>query len=397
MAMYSAPTHTTPVATPWTARALARPTYSSSLATKRKYKPVDHKVRPVPTYMPDPAGQEFKPIIIPELPPLPLYPLVYADFEPTERLSQSWLDKIISTIPQNFLSPQEIDLLTYVLRFRDKALAFEDCEHGTFSCEYYPDYEIPVIEHIPWFKPLIHVLKAIEAEVRQILIEQKAAGKYEDSTASYWSPLFPVAKKEESLSKLHLVADVQELNKVTIRDLALPPQIDDFAEGFVGRQIYGLFDLFSGYNGCMLTVKSHPMTMLSTIIGALRLTCLPQGATNSVPEFCKCTRHCLCEEIPFHANIFIDDVGAMGPFDDYNNVEISPGIRRFVYEFATMVDRILVCMIYAGIMASGNKLILAVPCLHIVGTEVSKDGWHLSHGIISKILNWPDLESVSDV
>jgi hypothetical protein len=48
----------------------------------------------------------------------------------------------------------------------------------------------------------------IEREVRQILIEQKAAGKYEDSTASYQSPLFPVSKKE---SKLRLVADVQEL------------------------------------------------------------------------------------------------------------------------------------------------------------------------------------------
>jgi hypothetical protein len=166
MVMYSAPAHTTPIATPWTTWALARPTYSSSLATKRKYKPVNHKVHPVPTYMPDPAGQEFKPIIIPELPPLPLYPPVYADFEPTERLSQSRLDKIISTIPQNFLSPQEIDLLTYVLHSRDKALAFKDCERGMFSHEYYPDYEIPVIEHIPWFKPPIRVPKAIEAEVR---------------------------------------------------------------------------------------------------------------------------------------------------------------------------------------------------------------------------------------
>lgn len=54
-------------------------------------------------------------------------------------------------------------------------------------------------------------------------------------------------------------------------------------------------------------------------------------------------------------------------------------------------------MIAAGIMASGNKLVLAVPQLHIVGTKVSKEGWHLSHGIISKVLNWPDLGSVSDV
>jgi hypothetical protein len=165
----------------------------------------------------------------------------------------------------------------------------------------------------------------------------------------------------------------------------------------VGRQIYGLFDLFAGYDGRMLAIKSRPMTMLSTIIGALRLTCLPQGATNSVPEFCKCTNHCLAEEIPDHGNVFIDDVGAKGPFSDYNNEELTPGIRRFVYEFATTVDRILVRMIYAGITASGNKLILAVPRLHIMGTEVLKDGWHLAHGIITKITNWPDLQSVSDV
>jgi hypothetical protein len=45
-----------------------------------------------------------------------------------------------------------------------------------------------------------------------------------------------VSKKE---SKLCLMADVQELNKVTIWDSALTPRIDDFAEGFVGCQIYG--------------------------------------------------------------------------------------------------------------------------------------------------------------
>jgi len=65
------------------------------------------------------------------------------------------------------------------------------------------------------------------------------------------------------------------------------------------------------------------------------------------------------------ADVFIDDVGTKGK-------EIAPAIRRFVYEFATPVDRLLVRMVYAGITASGNKLILAVSCLYIVGTEVSK-------------------------
>ncbi|KAF8222968.1 hypothetical protein L208DRAFT_1319568, partial [Tricholoma matsutake] len=64
------------------------PSYSSSAAQKCKYKPVDRKVWPVPTYMPDPAGQVFKTITIPELTPLPLNPPYLADFEPTIHLTR---------------------------------------------------------------------------------------------------------------------------------------------------------------------------------------------------------------------------------------------------------------------------------------------------------------------
>jgi len=44
----------------------------------------------------------------------------------------------------------KINLLVFVLRTRDQALAFEDSERGTFSDKYFPDYKIPVIKHTPW-------------------------------------------------------------------------------------------------------------------------------------------------------------------------------------------------------------------------------------------------------
>ena len=65
-------------------------------------------------------------------------------------MTQDRLDLILESIPEDFLAPREIDLLNYALRF--KALTFEDHERFTFSREYF--YEIPVIEHIPWFLPL---------------------------------------------------------------------------------------------------------------------------------------------------------------------------------------------------------------------------------------------------
>ena len=51
----------------------------------------------------------------------------------------------------------------------------------------------------------------------------------------------------------------------------------------------------------------------------------------------------------------------------------------------------------AGITASGRKLILATPMLEVVGSVVSADGWHLAQGLVSKIVKWPILTSVSNV
>ena len=83
--------------------------------------------------MPDPAGQVFEPIVIPELTPLPLEPPYLADFEPTTQLTQECLDYMQATIPQGFLSNCEIDLLVFVIRTRHMAFAFNNTERGTFS------------------------------------------------------------------------------------------------------------------------------------------------------------------------------------------------------------------------------------------------------------------------
>ena len=389
---HCSPRTSRPLLTPWTRRAL---TYESNpLQTRTKYKTVDKKVRPVPSYMPDPAGQVFRPVTIPLLPPLPLDPPCLQDFVPTQRLSLERLEKILTSVPQGFLRPREIDLLVFVLQTRQQALAFEDSERGTFSDKYFPDYEIPVIEHIPWVQAPIRIPKSIEDTVRQMLLDQKAAGKYEYSTASYRSRIFAVSKPKGGI---HLVADVQELNRVTVRDAGLPPRTDDFAESFVGHVIYGLADLFSGYDGRRLAVTSRPLTTFSCLLGPLRSCVLPQGATNSLPEFQRCTTHTLQDEIPKNGNVFVDDVGLKGPMTTYNDNEIVPGIRRYVYEYATTLDRFLMHFIQAGITASGKKLVLATPRLHIVGTIVSKEGWHLEHGLVTKILNWGPLTSVTDV
>ena len=210
-----------------------------------------------------------------------------------------------------------------MLKTQELTLVFEDSECGTFSDKYFPDYEILVIEHVPWVQAPIRILKAIEDTVRQMLLDQKAAGKYEYSTASYQSWIFAVGKPKGGI---HLIADVQELNRVTVRDAGLPPRTDDFAESFVGHVIYSLADLFSGYDGQRLGIALRLLTTFSSLIGPHHSCVLPQGATNSLPEFQCCTMHTLQEEIPKYRGIFVDDIGLKGPTSTYEDEEVTPGI-----------------------------------------------------------------------
>ncbi len=71
------------------------------------------------------------------------------------------------------------------------------------------------------------------------------SGKYEPSCTSYRSTFFVVEKKGGALRIVH---NLQPLNVVMIRDATLPPRVDDMIESFLGRAIYGLFDLKSGYD-----------------------------------------------------------------------------------------------------------------------------------------------------
>jgi hypothetical protein len=133
------------------------------------------------------------------------------------------------------------------------------------------------------------------------------------------------------------------------------------------------------------------------MIGPHHLTSLPQGATNSMPEFQRCVTHVLAEEVLEYGDGFVDDVTVYGPSSRYDDEEVAPEIRRFVYEYVNTLTHFLIRFKAAGITASGRKLILATPMLEVIGSVVSADSWHLAQGLVSKIVKWPIPTTVSNV
>ena len=133
-----------------------------------------------------------------------------------------------------------------------------------------------------------------------------------------------------------------EINKHTIQDANLPLLVDEFSEEFAGCQIALIIDFFSRYDQIELDAKSRDLTGFQTPIGLLRITTLPQGATNLVTQFVRIVTKILEDLIPKDCLPFLDDIGVKGLLSTYDDKEVIPGIRQYVLEHIQSLDRTLV-------------------------------------------------------
>jgi len=62
------------------------------------------------------------------------------------------------------------------------------------------------------------------------------------------------------------------MNKVTIRDVNIPLNIDEFSEEFVGYIVVSLLDFFSRYNQALLNMKSKDITAFQTLLSFVQTT-----------------------------------------------------------------------------------------------------------------------------
>src|SRR5258706_5265072 len=164
--------------------------------------------------------------------------------------------------------------------------------------------------------------------------------------------------------------------------------------------MYGLFDLKSGYDSRILAAVSRDLTSFFVEgMGLLRLTRLPQAQTNSVAEFQRCTQHMIGSMYPEEAEVFIDDCAIKGPKTRYDEATIpnNDQIRKFVWEYAQIMQELLARVQESGATISGSKMVLATPRLQLLGAEVALDGVHVSHEVTAKLAKWPTCKNPTEV
>jgi hypothetical protein len=359
---------------------------------------VDKKVKPVSTTFPEEARVRRQ---IPVDPLKSLTPLSKRppEFTPTSHITQERLD-LLNINASKFLSKEEEKLFIQVMMNNEKALAFVDIERGTLKESYFSPYIIATVPHTPWEYKNIPIPPGIKDKVIEVLKDKMAAGVYEPSQSAYRSRWFCVLKKN---GKLRIVHDLQPLNRVSIRDAGLPPILDDFVEPFAGRQCYTVFDLFWGFDARKVHPASRDLTAFLTPLGLLRITSMPTGYTNSPAEFQQCMVFILQDEIPHVANIFIDDLPVKGPVSQYldengkpETLPENPEIRRFIWEHAVDVNRIMHRIKESGATFSAKKTQICRPEVVIIGQKCTPAGRLPDDDKVAKILNWPTLTTTKE-
>ncbi|MBW0567378.1 hypothetical protein O181_107093 [Austropuccinia psidii MF-1] len=166
-----------------------------------------------------------------------------------------------------------------LIALREKEIAFSAEERGLLKHSYGKPYKLPLIPHTPWQKKPISIPHPIIPQLIELVRERIKTGFYEKSSSSYTTPVSFVAN---SNGKLGIVHDLQDLNKIKVKDAGLTPHIEEFVHAFSGRACYELGHIMGGIDERELDVSTRTLTTFETPLGRLQLTRLPQGATNSV-------------------------------------------------------------------------------------------------------------------
>ena len=299
-----------------------------------KYKKVDQKIRPVPMLIPEhmKARRKFPSKPLQNLPSLPYYP---PEFRPTSKITEERMTDLGIDLRSELL-PEEKKLLKHVLVVNQRSIAFAEQERGTFRRDYFSDYKMPVVDHLPWQDKNMPIPHGYHDEIIRLLKEKIDHGVYEEAQSSYRSWWFCVKKKN---GELRIVHDLQTLNGISIRDSGVPPILEEFVEAYAGQSVYTVLDMYWGFHAQMLDVHSRDMTAFQTPLGVLRIASLPMGYTNSPAEFQACMMFILKDEVPDKAGVFIDDIPIKGPPTRYldkdgqeEQIPQNPGIRRFIWE-----------------------------------------------------------------
>ncbi|GBG82734.1 hypothetical protein CBR_g36263 [Chara braunii] len=251
-----------------------------------------------------------------------------------------------------FLTPQEKALMVEVMKERHRAYAFDDDERGRLDVDKVPMIRIHTVPHVPWnLRGSRYPDPTEERRVVDCLDDKIHSHVADYSSAPYTSPWFCFIKPNGTL---RWVQNLQRLNAVTIRDAGGLPNADALSESCAARPIISLIDLYSVYDQFPVYPPDRPMTAMHTPRGLIHMNVAPQGWTNVVAMVQRHMVHVMQTVSPHLTQPYIDDLAVKGR-KKKDEMEVMPGVRKFVWDFIQDIAWILDIPRDYNFTASGLK------------------------------------------
>ncbi|GBG67820.1 hypothetical protein CBR_g941 [Chara braunii] len=299
-------------------------------------------------------------------------------------------DKVADTVKigvEGFLTAEETQLIRKACQKFHLAFAFNDHQKGRLNAKLVPPVRIHTVQHECWNDKGPAYEFGIAAEVIDLLRAKIDSFVAEPTASPYANKWFVFRKPNKTL---RWIQDLQKLNAVTIRDAGSLPQADLLAESHVGRSIYSLVDLYSGYDQLPLDARDRPYTAMHTPVGQLQMQVTPMGFTNAIAEAQRRMLAVTGDMFPEKCEPYIND----NPIKDArykDETEVEPGVQKFVWDHLQDIKDLLQRFLLYNITASGPKNILAVPEVAILGFRCGAYGRRPDPAKTDKISQWPTL------
>ncbi|GBG83926.1 hypothetical protein CBR_g37797 [Chara braunii] len=281
------------------------------------------------------------------------------------------------------------------MKRRHRAYAFSDEERGRLNVDKIPMIRIHTVPHEPWNMRGARYPNLDEEKKVVDYLDGKITTHVADySSGPYASPWFCFIKHNGTL---RWVQDLQRLNAVTLRNVGGLSNANALSESFAGRPIISLIDLYSGYDQFPVYPPDRPVTAMHTPRGLIHMNVAPQGWTNAVTMVQRAMIRVMQSVNSHITQPYIDDLAVKGPAVKESD-EVSPGVRRFVWEHIEDLEKVLSLLEEHNLTASGAKSRHFIREATILRFVCSEKGRRPDVKKTDKITEWPvPFHTVTDV
>ena len=130
-------------------------------------------------------------------------------------------------------------------------------------------------------------------------------GLIEPSRSSYGAPVFFIKKSDGSF---RLVCDWRELNKITVKNEACLPNIDDIFDTIQGSKYFTKLDLRLGYNQVCVRDEDVAKTAINTPLGHYEFKVMGFRLCNTPATFQSLMNDVLRPYLCKFVVVFLDDI-----------------------------------------------------------------------------------------